>query len=213
MKITFYSRADKTHFQWKAFALSFVLKESDFGTRKWPIVYCSQSPWTLMPHCMLPPVELPLTRSRSAPAVTETFPGKTVMQAWVSSLIHSIHTHKFSRPICTGFGWEMLPWKIGKHFPLGNYFINFHSFFSWLCKGRPRDSKTVLYSKFHIRGFWIPITGFRIPIVSGHGFLELFSGVQSPGSGIPWAKISWIPGPDSLTWSDRGNLMLVSLGT
>ena len=105
-----------------------------------------------------PPVQLP---------VTKTFPGKTVMQAWVSSLIHNIHTHSFTRPICTGFGWEILPWKIAKHFPLGDHFINFHSFFSWLCKGRPRDSKTVLYSKFHIRGFSIPSTGFRIPIISG----------------------------------------------
>ena len=96
------------------------------------------------------------------------------MQAWVSSLIHNIHTHKFSRPICTGFDWEMLPRKIAKHFPLGNYFINFHTFFSWLCKGRPGDSKTVLYSKFHIRGFWIPSTGFRIPIDSGHDMLTMF---------------------------------------
>ena len=40
----------------------------------------------------------------------------------------NIHKHKFTRPICTGFGWDMLPWKMAKHFPLGDQFINFHSF-------------------------------------------------------------------------------------
>ena len=29
MKMTFHSRANKTHFHWKDFALSFVLKERD----------------------------------------------------------------------------------------------------------------------------------------------------------------------------------------
>ena len=57
--------------------------------------------------------------------------------------------------------------KLAKHFPLGDHFINFHSFFSWLCRGRHRESKTVLDSKFHTSGFRIPGTGFRIPIVSG----------------------------------------------
>ena len=34
MKVTFYSRANETHFHWKDVALSFVSKESDFGTKK-----------------------------------------------------------------------------------------------------------------------------------------------------------------------------------
>ena len=38
MKVTFYSRANETHFHWKDFALSFVSKESDFGTKK--LAYC-----------------------------------------------------------------------------------------------------------------------------------------------------------------------------
>ena len=38
MKVTFYSRASETHFHWKDFALSFVSKESDFGTKK--LAYC-----------------------------------------------------------------------------------------------------------------------------------------------------------------------------
>ena len=76
----------------------------------------------------------------------------------------NIHTHKFSRPIWKAFGWDMLPWKMAKHFPLGDHFINFHSFFSWLCRGRHRESKTVLDSKFHTSGFRIPIvSGLRIP--------------------------------------------------
>ena len=36
--MTFYSRANETHFHWKDCALSFVSKESDFGTQK--LVYC-----------------------------------------------------------------------------------------------------------------------------------------------------------------------------
>ena len=57
--------------------------------------------------------------------------------------------------------------KLAKHFPLGDHFINFHSFFSWLCRGRPCKGITVLDSKFKTRGFRIPGTGFRILIVSG----------------------------------------------
>ena len=35
--IFFYSHANKTHFHNKGFAISFVLKVRDFGTRKWLI--------------------------------------------------------------------------------------------------------------------------------------------------------------------------------
>ena len=56
--------------------------------------------------------------------------------------------------------------KLAKHFPLGDHFINFHSFFSWLCRGRPCKGITVLDSKFHNSGFRTPATGFRILIVS-----------------------------------------------
>ena len=59
-------------------------------------------------------------------------------------------------------------------------------------------------------GFWIPRRGFRIPVTgfqifsSGtripdsnsqwdSRFLQLYSGFQTPGFGIPQAKISWIP--------------------
>ena len=37
MNIIFYSRANKTHFHKKGFALSLVLKARVFGTWKWPI--------------------------------------------------------------------------------------------------------------------------------------------------------------------------------
>ena len=57
--------------------------------------------------------------------------------------------------------------KLAKHFPLRDHFINFHSFFSWLCRGRPCKGTTVLDSKFHTSGFRTPATGFRILIVSG----------------------------------------------
>ena len=109
-----------------------------------------------MLHCMLPPVQ---KHFRERPWRSHSLSA--------NPLSPNIHTHIFSRPICTGFGWEMLPWKTAKHFPLGDHFINFHSFFSWLCRGRHRVSKTVLDSKFHTSGFRIPATGFRIPIVSG----------------------------------------------
>ena len=56
---------------------------------------------------------------------------------------------------------------LAKHFPLGDHFINFHSFFSWLHRSRPCKGITVLDSKFKTRGFRIPGTGFRILIVSG----------------------------------------------
>ena len=59
-------------------------------------------------------------------------------------------------------------------------------------------------------GFWIPRRGFRIPVTGfqifsigtripdsncqwDSRFLQLFSGFQTPGFGIPLAKISWIP--------------------
>ena len=72
---------------------------------------------------------------------------------------------------------------------------------SWILNSTPVDS------------------GFQSSVVSG--FLELCSGVQSPGFWIAWTKLSWypdctsknFPGPYSLQWGDRGNLMLVSLAT
>ena len=57
--------------------------------------------------------------------------------------------------------------KLAKHFPLGDHFNNFHSFFSWLYRSGPCKGITVLDSKFETRGFRIPGTGFRILIVSG----------------------------------------------
>ena len=42
------------------------------------------------------------------------------------------------------------------------------------------------------RGFRIQSTGFRILCQWDSGFLELYSGFQSPGFWIPQAKISWI---------------------
>ena len=59
-------------------------------------------------------------------------------------------------------------------------------------------------------GFWIPRRVFRIPVTGfqifsigtripdsncqwDSRFLQLFSGFQTPGFGIPLAKISWIP--------------------
>ena len=57
--------------------------------------------------------------------------------------------------------------KLAKHFPLGDHFNNFHSFFSWLYRSGPCKGITVLDSKFKTRGFRIPGTGFRILIVSG----------------------------------------------
>ena len=48
-------------------------------------------------------------------------------------------------------------------------------------------------------GFWIPRRGFRIQSIGfrilcqwDFGFLEMYSGFQSPGFCIPQAKISWI---------------------
>ena len=38
MRLSVYSRANKTHFHKEGFARSFVLKERVFGTRKWAIV-------------------------------------------------------------------------------------------------------------------------------------------------------------------------------
>ena len=39
MKMIIYSHANKTHFHQKGFALSLVLKDRVFGTRKWPIKF------------------------------------------------------------------------------------------------------------------------------------------------------------------------------
>ena len=167
-----------------------------------------------MLHCMLPPVQ---KHFRERPWRSHSLSA--------NPLSPNIHTHTFSRPICTGFGWEMLPWKTAKHFPLGDHFINFHSFFSWLCRGRHRESKTVLDSKFHTSGFRIPATGFRIPIVSGlriprvvfrspkprildsmgkHFLYSRFHEQKLPGFG------GQIP---LIIRGDKGNLMLVTHAT
>ena len=57
-----------------------------------------------------------------------------------------------------------------------------------------RESKTVLGSRFLAVdfGFKVLDSGFRILCHWDSGFLELYSGFQSPGSWIPQAKISWI---------------------
>ena len=41
MEIIFHSHANKTHFQKKGCAPSFILKVRVFGTRKWPIKMCA----------------------------------------------------------------------------------------------------------------------------------------------------------------------------
>ena len=74
---------------------------------------------------------------------------------------------------------------------------------SWILNSTPVDS------------------GFQSSV--GSGFLELCSGVQSPGFWIPWEKIFCIldstsknfpdSGARSLIWGDKGNLMLVTLAT
>ena len=70
MKMSFYSRANKTHFHWKDFPLSFVLKERDLELENSILFIAVSHP---EPYCFTqPPVQLP---------VTKTFPGKTVMQA------------------------------------------------------------------------------------------------------------------------------------
>ena len=77
---------------------------------------------------------------------------------------------------------------------------------SWILNSTPVDS-----------GFQLLDSGFQTSV--GSGFLELCSGVQSPGFWIAWAKISWYPdstsknfaGPDSLQWGDWGNLIDVGL--
>ena len=105
-----------------------------------------------MLHCMLPPVQ---KHFRERPWRRHPLSA--------NPLSPNIHTHSFSRPICTGFGWDMLPWKTAKHFPLGDHFINFHNFFSWLCRdatGNPRQS-WILNSTPVDSGFQLLDSGFQ----------------------------------------------------
>ena len=62
----------------------------------------------------------------------------------------------------------------------------------------------VLDSRFFVSETWIPDSN----CYWDSGFLELFSGFQSPGFRIPQAKLSWIQDsgsknfPDSFIWGD-----------
>ena len=51
--------------------------------------------------------------------------------------------------------------------------------------------------RFHVSATWIPDSNREWD----SGFLELYSGLQSPGFRIPQAKISWIPDFASKTFS------------
>ena len=78
-----------------------------------------------------------------------------------------------------------------------------------------RESNTVLDSGIHTVDSKFLVLEFHIRIVSGtwiadsngywdSGFLELFSGFQSPGFRFPQAKLSWIPDYTSKDLPDPG---------